>query len=633
MGESFRFQLNNGKTRFVQLKSQRLLVRSEYDYAVEAEVLIDGHLLKLTRWFASSKQFTPPEVVNGMRIALEIASAGDGHFSYPLEEIAYWYGLEKDARFLVNDLTLPLWPGIRPMWDDLDLQITADQIGYRTHTFFGRRDHGHGSGAMGCLHADIDIAFPVGTPHYAPFDGTVCVIQNTAHIRLLSRPLGSAGKKYWLGMGHTLVEKGPKKVGDPVQPGEKVVLSGNKGTGSIPHTGFSFGEDDGSIAPFHLNLWWLMWQGFENERVRRKLTRAVMGPLSPVRVGAEVVFSSKGSAAAKGGGSLIYHWDFGDGTISSEKNPKHSYGGPGIYQICLTVSDRKGTHAVSQYITVDGPDKSPPQLRKVIYPAQSGEELRKLLLVFSERVEKGNGPWGSENPGNYRLKDGPAIESAKILTNQSTVCLYVKQDFRELREYRLTVSNIRDLAGNPIKPGTAAYFHVAKRMVLHPVADAETYDHKDYANKNFGSAPKISLRAGRGRFNPWPNWGNNRFGYLGFDVPVKKVTAASLRLFVSDRSPNEFYVVPLKDNRWEEAKITSRNAPDLYRPKPLGAIQGRPGGWHQLDVTDYVRKHLAANRNGFLSFGLRAVANDAPVICVDTREGRNPPQLIIQYMR
>jgi len=41
------------------------------------------------------------------------------------------------------------------------------------------------------------------------------------------------------------------------------------------------------------------------------------------------------------GGSVhtTWHWDFGDGHSSSEENPHHSYEEPGIYVVCLTMTD------------------------------------------------------------------------------------------------------------------------------------------------------------------------------------------------------------------------------------------------------------------------------------------------------
>ncbi|MEP7169990.1 MAG: PKD domain-containing protein, partial [Bacteroidota bacterium] len=40
-----------------------------------------------------------------------------------------------------------------------------------------------------------------------------------------------------------------------------------------------------------------------------------------------------------GVGALSYHWDFGDGTISTQENPQHIYAASGVYKITLTVTD------------------------------------------------------------------------------------------------------------------------------------------------------------------------------------------------------------------------------------------------------------------------------------------------------
>ncbi|RYD82386.1 MAG: PKD domain-containing protein, partial [Sphingobacteriales bacterium] len=45
------------------------------------------------------------------------------------------------------------------------------------------------------------------------------------------------------------------------------------------------------------------------------------------------------TAASGIGGSLTYSWEFGDGTTSSAKNPKHKYTKLGNYDITLTVTD------------------------------------------------------------------------------------------------------------------------------------------------------------------------------------------------------------------------------------------------------------------------------------------------------
>jgi len=48
----------------------------------------------------------------------------------------------------------------------------------------------------------------------------------------------------------------------------------------------------------------------------------------------------------------VYHWDFGDGTISKEKDPKHRYWKEGIYQICLKVEDDCSKHSFCDTIEV-----------------------------------------------------------------------------------------------------------------------------------------------------------------------------------------------------------------------------------------------------------------------------------------
>jgi PKD repeat protein len=54
------------------------------------------------------------------------------------------------------------------------------------------------------------------------------------------------------------------------------------------------------------------------------------------------------------GSPISYLWDFGDGESSTEENPVHRYGAPGVYTVTLTVSDGTDTHTTTRtdYITV-----------------------------------------------------------------------------------------------------------------------------------------------------------------------------------------------------------------------------------------------------------------------------------------
>ena len=60
---------------------------------------------------------------------------------------------------------------------------------------------------------------------------------------------------------------------------------------------------------------------------------------------------------------MTRHWDFGDGAASSQRNPTHSYGTPGGYQVKLTVTDDDGakdTRARTAEPKAAPPPPSPP---------------------------------------------------------------------------------------------------------------------------------------------------------------------------------------------------------------------------------------------------------------------------------
>lgn len=57
------------------------------------------------------------------------------------------------------------------------------------------------------------------------------------------------------------------------------------------------------------------------------------------------------------GNITSWHWDFGDGSTSTEQNPIHTYTSPGVYTVTLTVSGPGGsdTETKPNYITVNHP--------------------------------------------------------------------------------------------------------------------------------------------------------------------------------------------------------------------------------------------------------------------------------------
>ena len=58
-----------------------------------------------------------------------------------------------------------------------------------------------------------------------------------------------------------------------------------------------------------------------------------------------------------GGRPTSWHWDFGDGTSSTEQNPTHTYASPGLYTVTLIATNEYGSdeETKTDYITVYGP--------------------------------------------------------------------------------------------------------------------------------------------------------------------------------------------------------------------------------------------------------------------------------------
>ncbi|MFM8488487.1 MAG: PKD domain-containing protein, partial [Bacteroidota bacterium] len=65
-----------------------------------------------------------------------------------------------------------------------------------------------------------------------------------------------------------------------------------------------------------------------------------------------------------------WHWDFGDGTTSSDRYPIHIYDSSGIYQVCLIVSNANGSDTLCKtlYLGVSVVENPLVQTAIEIYP-------------------------------------------------------------------------------------------------------------------------------------------------------------------------------------------------------------------------------------------------------------------------
>jgi hypothetical protein len=109
--------------------------------------------------------------------------------------------------------------------------------------------------------------------------------------------------------------------------------------------------------------------------------------------------------------------------------------------------------------------------------------------------------------------------------------------------------------------------------------------------------------------------------YLRFDVQgVTNISSAKLRLFANDSNSLGITAAGVSDNSWVESTLTYNTAP------PAGATIGsstavNAGTFTEIDVTTYV------TGSGLFSF--RVSSADTSRVTFNSREGNNPPQLVI----
>jgi LPXTG-motif cell wall-anchored protein len=72
--------------------------------------------------------------------------------------------------------------------------------------------------------------------------------------------------------------------------------------------------------------------------------------------------SSDSRTSDPDGKIVEWHWDFGDGTTSSEQNPVHIYTEPGVYTVRLKVYDDSGASRTHTKIVAVGPYEIPPDI-------------------------------------------------------------------------------------------------------------------------------------------------------------------------------------------------------------------------------------------------------------------------------
>lgn len=133
--------------------------------------------------------------------------------------------------------------------------------------------------------------------------------------------------------------------------------------------------------------------------------------------GLQVIFNSLGSFGD------TYLWNFGDGGISTNPNPVHTYASSGVYQVSLTVTNDCGSNTLQQTVTVTGAPEAlftsstqygcAPLV--VQYTNQSGGDPTSFAWIF-----EGGSPGTSNQANPVVTYNTPGLYDVQLTVTNST---------------------------------------------------------------------------------------------------------------------------------------------------------------------------------------------------------------------
>jgi hypothetical protein len=148
-------------------------------------------------------------------------------------------------------------------------------------------------------------------------------------------------------------------------------------------------------------------------------------------------------------------------------------------------------------------------------------------------------------------------------------------------------------------------------VTIAPAADS--YVESDLPSTNFGSSAALKN-----------NTSPDTRAYLKFDLTgiVGTVTKATFRAFTQTSSGSGYELHGVADNSWVEPGLTYSNRPAVGAT--LGsAVNFTANTWTSVDASSYVK--------GAGTYSFEMNGTSANVKQYSSREGANPPQLVIQY--
>ncbi len=134
-----------------------------------------------------------------------------------------------------------------------------------------------------------------------------------------------------------------------------------------------------------------------------------------------------------------WRWEFGDGAVSTERSPTHTFRDPGTFTVRLTASNRGGAHAAATRITVaGGPPKArfavadPEKPKYVGNPVRFSDQSEGRVATYAWDFGDGQGKSMDRNP-EYVYKQAGTFEVVLVATgpfgkDQATTFVKVSQE-------------------------------------------------------------------------------------------------------------------------------------------------------------------------------------------------------------
>lgn len=373
IGDTLKFKLRNGQIRTMVLEETAAdviitnLNQLKMDqpggatlYHFTSRLSIDGHSMNMERYVGSQESFYEPYVINGMRIWFD----GVSNIS---EVIINEHGgksceclPEKPARFALTDMTDNISPRqLHPWYNNKENFIDiADS--------YNGDDPWMGAYNGFEAHGGLDINMPNGSPNYTP-------IPIDDHYYFNSLKNGDNNNRWrgnyqwengdiWTLQNHHMLNLLiPEHT--PIKAGIHYADAAGVHVGSHNHAHYVFRikspEDEKEVL---VDPWIIFWQIFEDSKKRNENIISSMAPVTPGKTGNPVNFESTGSTGGLNNEELDYYWTFGDGGMSNDINPTHTYTSPGIYPVTLVVDDGAQKDSFTQHITIDGQNIDQPSL-------------------------------------------------------------------------------------------------------------------------------------------------------------------------------------------------------------------------------------------------------------------------------